>query len=94
MTQGSQHTEALILRDHLAIDRTHLANERTLLAYLRTAIMLLVSGVTLIKLFASSTLWVASGYALVPGAVAVAILGLARFAQARRSIVAEGKSQQ
>jgi len=47
--------ETLILRDVLAIDRTRLANERTLLAWLRTGLMLLVSGVTLIKLFEGQT---------------------------------------
>jgi putative membrane protein len=40
-----------ILRDRLALDRTKLANERTLLAYLRTALVLVLSGITIIKLF-------------------------------------------
>lgn len=94
MAQDRPLTEPLILRDHLAIDRTHLANERTLLAYLRTAIMLLVSGVTLIKLFANSTAWVVSGYTLMVTAAAMGIFGFTRFSQARRSIAAEDHGPQ
>lgn len=79
--------ERLILRDHLALDRTRLANERTLLAYVRTAIMLLVSGVSLIKLFGTEQrALVALGYALVPVGLAAGALGFVRFRQVNRQI--------
>lgn len=84
--------ENLILRDHLALDRTRLANERTFLAYVRTAIMLLVSGVTIIKLFgAEQRLLLALGYALVPAGLITVVFGFARFRQFNRRI-AEGNA--
>jgi putative membrane protein len=76
----------LILRDLLALDRTDLANEWTLLAYLRTALMSLISGVTLIKLFADNAVMVIAGYALLPLALVVGIIGGLRFAGMRRRI--------
>jgi putative membrane protein len=51
VTAKSEIPQEPILRDHLALDRTKLANERTLLAYLRTALVLILSGITIIKLF-------------------------------------------
>lgn len=47
----SFHTEELILRDHLALERTALANERTLLSYIRTTISLIAVGATILKIF-------------------------------------------
>ncbi len=74
----------LILRDPLALDRTKLAYQRTMLAYLRTAIMLLVSGVTLIKVFHSETVVVISGIALLPISLIVAGIGLVSFLMTKR----------
>ena len=71
--------EALILRDHLALDRTRLANERTLLAYVRTAIMFAATGVTLIKLFPSESAAVLAGWSMIPVSVAMCALGTWRF---------------
>ncbi|MBN1917171.1 MAG: DUF202 domain-containing protein [Verrucomicrobia bacterium] len=51
MTPKPTLPEDPILRDRLALDRTKLANERTLLAYLRTSLVLILSGITIIKLF-------------------------------------------
>lgn len=78
--------QPLILRDVLAIDRTRLANERTLLAWIRTALMLLVSGVTLIKVFEGVMALELLGFALIPLAILVATLGLRRYLQTRRLI--------
>ena len=86
--------ERLILRDHLALDRTRLANERTLLTYVRTAIILIVSGVSLIKLFgAEHRTLLFLGYALVPVGVLVGALGFVRFRQTDRRIAAEEQRQ-
>ncbi len=71
--------DELILRDHLALDRTILANERTLLAYLRTALFLVVSGVSLVKLFPDSAALVGLGYAAIVTAIMVGALGVWRF---------------
>lgn len=46
----NEFRNAMILRDHLALDRTILANERTLLAYLRTFIGAFSAGVGMVKL--------------------------------------------
>jgi putative membrane protein len=73
----------LILRDVLAIDRTRLANERTLLAWLRTAIMLLVSGVTLIKLFEGITALEVMGALLIPLGLLTAAWGFRRYLHTR-----------
>ena len=76
--------EALILRDVLAIDRTRLANERTLLAWLRTGLMALISGMTLIRLFAGQPWLEMSGYVLLPLGLAAALFGWHRFWQTKR----------
>jgi len=85
--------DQLILRDELALDRTKLANERTLLAYVRTAIMLLVSGVSLLKLFPESFAAVSSGWVLNALGGAVAVTGLLRFVRVRRSLRGLGRDE-
>jgi putative membrane protein len=80
--------QQLILRDVLAIERTKLANERTLLAWLRTALMLLVSGVTLIKLFEGVAAMEIIGAVLIPAAFLVAGIGLRRYLVTCRQISA------
>ena len=81
--------DTLILRDALAIDRTRLANERTLLAWLRTGLMLVVSGVTLIKLFEGQPLMEVTGYALIPCGLFTPAFGLRRFLQEKARIEAD-----
>lgn len=76
----------LILRDYLALDRTMLANERTLLSYLRTAIMLLISGITIIKLFAGNAIMVTFGALLLPLSAIAAGVGYVRFSRVRVKI--------
>ena len=79
-------SEQLILRDHLAIDRTRLANERTLLAWLRTALMMLVSGITLLKLFEGVIPMETLGAVLIPVSLWVGFWGARRYRLTRRSI--------
>lgn len=85
------HVHQLVLRDELAIDRTRLANERTLLAWIRTALMLLVSGITLFKLFEGTMLMEAIGVTLIPTGFLVAGLGVRRYLHTRALIEAAGK---
>jgi putative membrane protein len=79
--------DKLILRDYLALDRTHLANERTLLAYIRTALMMLISGITLIKLFQGQATVVFSGYLMFSVSLIVLGIGAWRFFKMRRRII-------
>ena len=53
------YEQEMILRDVLAADRTILANERTILAYLRTSLSFGLSGLSFIKLFPSTTSYIA-----------------------------------
>jgi len=84
----AEHNQQLILRDVLAIDRTRLANERTLLAWVRTAVMLLVSGMTLMKLFAGVWVLETLGLVLIPVALVAVAIGLRRYFQTRSLIEA------
>ena len=76
MPHDNLNAENTTLRDELAMDRTRLANERTFLAYTRTAIMLLLSGVTLMKLFPHDTAMVFLGLALLPLGAATGLFGV------------------
>jgi putative membrane protein len=78
--------DTLILRDVLAIDRTRLANERTLLAWLRTGLMLLVSGVTLVKLFEGQLLAEITGYLLMPLGLVAGAFGAYRYLRVKARI--------
>ena len=78
----------MILRDHLAIERTRLANERTLLAWVRSALMMLVSGITLLKLFEGVIAMQVLGGVLVPASLLVAAVGGVRYWRTRTSIEA------
>ena len=77
----------LSLRDFLALDRTILANERTVLAYARTALMLIVSAISLIKLFPENALAQWTGIALFPLAALISILGFRRYLLLSRSLL-------
>lgn len=70
------NNQKLTLRDRLAIDRTRFANQRTLLAYCRTALILLVTGISVTKLFAENKVISSLGVILVPVAGAVFVLGI------------------
>jgi len=75
----------------LAIDRTRLANERTLLSWIRTALMLLVSGVTLLKLFKGILVMEVIGAALIPAGFFIAGLGVRHYLRTRALIEAVDK---
>ena len=77
--------DALTLRDRLALDRTVLANERTLLAYLRTALALLAGGVTLLH-FVDTAWALVVGWAAIPLAALIGVVGAVRFASVRRRL--------
>lgn len=79
--------EDLGLRDLLALDRTILANERTVLAYARTSVMLLVSSITLLKIFPDNQLAYFTGIALIPVSIMVAAVGVRRFLGLSRSLL-------
>lgn len=75
----------LSLGDELAIDRTTLANERTLLAYVRSAMALSIAGLTILHY--SEELWFTIlGLSLLPGSVAVAVIGICRYRRMNRMI--------
>jgi len=82
--------EQPILRDRLALDRTKLANERTLLAYFRTALVLILSGITIIKLFEiekatkDTGMMLLAGALLVVGIVTAVVGGVHSYRTARR----------
>lgn len=86
MANEPSNSEALILRDHLALDRTRLANERTLLAYIRTAFMLLVAGATALKLFIDTPGLVITAWLFIGLGAFVALFGTWRFVVVRRAI--------
>lgn len=80
------NNEKLGLRDLLALDRTILANERTMLAYARTSVMLLVSAITLLKVFPENDYARLVGVCLIPTAVLTAVIGLRRYFQLSRAL--------
>jgi putative membrane protein len=77
--------DQFILRDRLAMDRTTLANERTLLAYLRTSLTIVIVAVTFLK-FLDSLLADVLGWAMLPIAVIIAIIGIVRYNRRQRMI--------
>jgi putative membrane protein len=79
MKHEDSHPHALALCDLLALNRTRLANERTILAYIRTVIMVVVSAVSLIKLFPESPTAHLLGWSLLPVAAVLTVFGLFRF---------------
>lgn len=79
------NTDALILRDHLALVRTRLANERTLLSYIRSALYLLIGGIALLQLEGYGDLvWVGNTSLALCGAFLV--IGLYRYHSLRRQL--------
>ena len=79
MKHEGPHPHALALCDLLALNRTRLANERTILAYIRTVIMVVVSAVSLLKLFPESPTAYLLGWSLLPVAAVLTVFGLFRF---------------
>lgn len=73
-------------RTSMARERTFLANERTFLSYVRTAIMLFATGVTLIKLFPGSYLYIVFGIVLVGFSFFALVLGVFRYKRMKSEI--------
>ncbi len=78
-------SEALILRDYLAIDRTVLANERTVLAYTRTALTLLVIGATLFHLF-DWWLFQVAGFIFGALGALIFVIGIVQFIRVKQKL--------
>lgn len=86
MSDSKLDLEEEILRSDLSLDRTALANERTLLSYARTALFLLVTGVSVVKLFAPNIGLEALGYFLSATSVAVMAVGVESFRRIRKKV--------
>ncbi len=84
----SVHTDELIMRDHLAVDRTSLANERTFQAYVRSGLAFGAVGFGLIKLIETTIALVTLGWILIVIGIITLIIGTIRFFQFRKSISA------
>lgn len=78
------HSDDLILRDELAIDRTLLANDRTLLAYLRSAVSLLIAGVSIIHF--SSGWFLVVGIVCLPAGIVTGIIGILHYRKMNNAI--------
>jgi putative membrane protein len=78
MSRDAKHPSEAILRDQLALDRTKLANERTFLAYLRTTIVLVLSGITIVRLFSDEVAMIVLACVLLIAGVITGIVGTAR----------------
>jgi putative membrane protein len=74
-----------VLRVELAAERTALANERTLLAYVRTSLAIFLTGIGLWKLVATPVM-VVIGIGMLPVAMLVLAIGIARYFQVRNRI--------
>jgi putative membrane protein len=82
---GSVTPDALIVRDHLAVERTVLANERTLLAYIRTSLAFLITGGSLMHVIEGRPASIGGWVFIVAGA-ATMIFGLRRAHQVARAL--------
>ncbi len=93
MRYRAYHDQPLTLRDQLALDRTVLANERTVLAYARTVILLVVSSISLFKLFPDSPFALWLGTALLPAAAVAGVVGGYRFLRLSRALRMSNRDQ-
>jgi len=73
------------LRDDLAVKRTVLANQRTLLAFINTAMALLISGISLIKLFQADFTY-KLGWTLSLLSLVLLVLGLLNYVKHQKTI--------
>lgn len=84
-TDEYETKEAIILRDHLAMERTKLANERTLLSYTRTSLYLVLGGIAFLGMKDFTELRVL-GYVALSLSVVLAIIGIVRYRQLKRHL--------
>ncbi|MBN1981360.1 MAG: DUF202 domain-containing protein [Chitinivibrionales bacterium] len=94
MTYDAVDQKELIARDYLAAERTHLANERTLLAYLRSAMLLLITALTIYKLFPTDRTMVMTALMIVPLAVFAGIFGVFRYMHVKKKLAAFNKKKE
>ncbi len=78
--------EDLDLRECLALERTTLANERTFLSYARTAVMVLITGITVFKLFPETLIIFILGWVAILLSVILFFVGLKKYIRRFRSI--------
>jgi inner membrane protein YidH len=78
--------EDLDLRECLALERTTLANERTFLSYARTAVMILITGITVFKIFPDYLIVFILGWGAILISVVLFFVGLKKYARRFRSI--------
>lgn len=81
-----ENNHKLTLRDFLAIDRTRLANQRTLLAYFRTALILLVTGISLAKLFPENKVFPFFGTIMAIISAVVCLLGVVIYLKEKKNL--------
>jgi putative membrane protein len=84
-TNNYQKKEALVLRDHLAMERTKLANERTLLSYLRTSLYLILGGIAFLGMQDLKEIRIL-GYFSLSLSIIVLVVGITRFSQLKRHL--------
>lgn len=92
-TADYDNKEAIILRDHLAMERTKLANERTLLSYLRTSLYLVLGGIAFLGMKNLEELR-NLGYFSLGLSVVLLIIGLVRFYQLKKHLKSMYKSDE
>ncbi|MEZ4988037.1 MAG: DUF202 domain-containing protein [Saprospiraceae bacterium] len=79
------HTDELILRDKLAVDRTRMANQRTLLAFVRTGLYFIVAAIGIMHLEKASYYQWLTGVLIGVGVIAIAA-GFVNYLTMRRKI--------
>lgn len=77
----------LDLRDCLALERTTLANERTFLSYARTAVMVLITGITVFKLFPDNLIIFILGWIAALISTILFFIGLKKYISRFRSML-------
>ncbi len=82
-TEDYENKEAIILRDHLAMERTKLANERTLLSYLRTSLYLVLGGIAFLGMKDFEEMRNV-GYLSLALSALLFVIGVVRFVQLRK----------
>lgn len=77
--------ENVELREHYAKERTLLALDRTLLSYIRTSMAGVIVGVSFIKFFESSFMWIL-GVIVIIVSLLLTVFGIVRSIQKHNSI--------
>ena len=75
----------------LAILRTELANRRTFLAYIKTSLGIGITGLGLLKLTETQSIYAAIGTILIPVSLITLIIGITDFHRTKKKIEEEKK---